>query len=553
MRSNWALPVLLSTLVAVHGCGGGAGEGAATADVSGSSATAGTPIQIRRAQDSGDASDAGRMALAVTDGAGKASVVGSGELVVQLSLDPDFADPVEVDVAIRSSDAVTLDVPRPTLLGATSDDAPVHLRVRRVDDNALSNPVSMPAEKNNTTPGVPALVESLLDWLRSALNFGDYEWQLVKPNDRTSWAARAGLQAVELGDRLYLMGGRTPLPLPIPGASVIWGDVWASDDRGATWQPVLAQDTPGSWPARAYFQAVTKNGHMYLMGGQNFKIIANPGCAFLPPGVPCTLPDVPASDFFSDVWRSADGAHWTRMTANAGWAGRAGLSAAVFKNEIYVMGGSQNDDSAIIGGPPARVYFNDVWKSRDGATWERVTPKAPWAPRAGAVAAVKDGYLWILGGEDGFLCDPSRPDRCPPYYNDVWRSRDGKNWEQVTASAEWSKRPGHQCVVLLDRFVCFGGFGLPETGFEPNNPRDMWSSRNGRNWTKINDAPWNAESAADVKYDFDALVLAGGKGALRPSIFTFGGDRETFDFGDPQNFLRVDNDVWRFSPPSRPR
>ena len=31
-------------------------------------------------------------------------------------------------------------------------------------------------------------------------------------------------------------------------------------------------------------------------------------------------------------------------------------------------------------------------------------------------------------------------------------------------------------------------------------------------------------------------------------IITVGGDRETFDFTDPENYLRVDNDVWSFAP-----
>ena len=44
----------------------------------------------------------------------------------------------------------------------------------------------------------------------------------------------------------------------------------------------------------------------------------------------------------------------------------------------------------------------------------------------------------------------------------------------------------------------------------------------------------------NVKYDFDALVVGGGR------VLTFGGDRETFDFADPENYLRVDNDVWSF-------
>ena len=30
------------------------------------------------------------------------------------------------------------------------------------------------------------------------------------------------------------------------------------------------------------------------------------------------------------------------------------------------------------------------------------------------------------------------------------------------------------------------------------------------------------------------------------TVITVGGDRETFDFDDPENYLRVDDDVWLF-------
>ena len=70
-------------------------------------------------------------------------------------------------------------------------------------------------------------------------------------------------------------------------------------------------------------------------------------------------------------------------------------------------------------------------------------------------------------------------------------------------------------------------------------------------WEQVSDSPWNAGSPEEIKYDFDVLVVQGGQSGLRPSIFTFGGDRETFDFTDPTNYLNVDNDVWRFSLPGR--
>ena len=378
---------------------------------------------------------------------------------------------------------------------------------------------------------------------KSSIDYSKYEWTEINPGAR--WSPRAGLQALQLGKRIYVMGGRTPRPPsfpPIPGDSDIWGDVWASDDLGVSWQRILETDDTSHWPARAYFQAVKKDGRMFVVGGQNFKVEP----ADCPPFALDCPPFVSKSDFFNDVWSSRDGVNWTQHTADAGWAPRAGLSSVVHRGEIYVFGGSFNDDPAVIGGPPVRIYYNDVWKSRNGRDWERVTESAPWAPRAGAVAIAKGGYMYLIGGEDGFVCEPL-PFCDPPYFNDVWRSRDGVHWEEMTAAAEWPARPGHQCGVLQNRIICFGGFGLLA------NPMDIWVSKTGATWELVSTSPWNAQSPEEIKYDFDAIVIRGSGRGQRPAIFTFGGDRETFDFGDPLNYLRVDNDVWRYSPPARSR
>ena len=361
-------------------------------------------------------------------------------------------------------------------------------------------------------------------------------WTEVQPS--APWSPRAGLKVVSLGDRFYLMGGRTPNPPsfpPVPGDSVIWGDVWMSKDRGSTWNQLLASDAPGHWAPRAYFGAVTKGEAMYVLGGQDFVVVAN-DC---PPFVPDCPPFVSRSTFFNDVWRSRDGVRWTQMTDHAPWAGRAGLSTVVLRDEIYVFGGSQNDDSAVIGGPPQRIYFNDVWKSRDGRTWKKLADHAPWSPRAGAAAVTKGGYIYLLGGENGFVCEPL-PFCAPPYFNDVWRTRDGVTWELVTPAAGWSPRPGHACEVAAFHIVCFGGFGLLQ------NPVDMWASFDGARWVRLPTPPWNATSPDQIKYDFAALSVAEGIHGVPTAIYTFGGDRETFDFTDPTNFLRVDNDVWRY-------
>jgi len=364
-------------------------------------------------------------------------------------------------------------------------------------------------------------------------NFKQWSWEEV--NNNASWSARAGLQVLNHQNQFFLIGGRTPLdpdtlPFVIPGASKIWGDVWKSENYGDTWGEILQSDNNTDWPARAYFQAVSKGDFMYILGGQNFN-------------------DFFQSEFFNDVWRSKDGVSWDMVTQDAGWDGRAGLSAVVFNDEIYVMGGSFNNDVAIIPGEepeaPERIYYNDVWKSVDGTHWDRVIEHAPWAPRAGGVAVVKDGYMYMIGGEDGFTCEDSP--RCPPYYNDVWRTQNGLDWELVNASCAWSARPGHQVVVAQNRFVLFGGFGLgPLDGLTHANPMDVWISNNGKVWKNVSNSPWNATNPSEIKYDFDAVVVEGEKNKS-DMIFSFGGDRETFNFFDSFNYLNVDNDVWKFS------
>lgn len=381
-------------------------------------------------------------------------------------------------------------------------------------------------------------------------DFDSYDWTEV--TEAAPWAGRAGLEAAAVGNSFYVLGGRSPNPWvappngPLPGDSTLWGDVWRSDDRGESWTQVLETDDSSHWPARAYHEVVTRGRTMFLLGGQNISVVNNPDCGWFEP---CGPPFFQASTFFNDVWSSRNGVDWELLTDHAPWAGRAGLSAAVFNGEIFVMGGSYVDDPAI-GGSGERVVLNDVWKSRNGVDWVELTDAAPWAPRAGAAVVVKNGYLYLLGGEFGFVGFP------PPYFNDVWRTRDGVNWELVTESAGWSPRPGHTCDVLRDTIVCFGGFGQSQDAsdpFAPSNPMDVWVSRDGAEWSMLSGPPWHAIDPGAVKYDYDTVVAPAGPGARGRAIYTFGGDRETFDFFDPTQWLHVDNDVWRFSLPRRGR
>ena len=402
----------------------------------------------------------------------------------------------------------------------------------------------------------PALAE------QGTANIGTYSWTNIRPTvpyDPLMWEPRAGLRALELKNDLYVMGGRGPFSFE--NQTPIYGDVWKSSDLGVTWSRTVQWNSDNDhsmWRPRAYFGAVSHRGRMFIIGGQNFEIQPNPifpdGCSVLPAGAPC-LPVIPSSTFFADVWSSKDGQSWTAETLDAPWEGRAGLSVVVHKGAIFVIGGSQGDDVST--GGTGRVLFDDVWMSRDGRNWKEVAGRGPrWSPRAGAAVVSKGGYIYMLGGERGFSCGFDVTSSCQPatatlYFNDVWRSKDGADWELVTDSAGWTPRPGHQCVVMLNQIVCFGGYGeIPGVPPVAANPIDIWTSRDGQTWTELMPPaapPWNGGSQADMKYDFHALVLSGNRAGQKPSIMTFGGDRERFGLPDDVNAFLLDNDVWVLS------
>ena len=70
--------------------------------------------------------------------------------------------------------------------------------------------------------------------------------------EHAEWQARAGLQAVALGKKLLVMGGRGPFN-PVFGTE-LFNDVWSSSDLGQSWQKI----SDAEWPARGYFQALRR-------------------------------------------------------------------------------------------------------------------------------------------------------------------------------------------------------------------------------------------------------------------------------------------------------
>ena len=101
---------------------------------------------------------------------------------------------------------------------------------------------------------------------------------------------------------------------------------------------------------------------------------------------------------FNDVWYSDDGVSWSEATSSAGWSKRFGHSSAVWKDKLWVMGGSRF------------FHNNEVWCSSNGKDWIRSKEDAGWSPRFGQASVVFRDTLWVLGGKYGG----------GKFTNDVW-------------------------------------------------------------------------------------------------------------------------------------
>jgi len=189
----------------------------------------------------------------------------------------------------------------------------------------------------------------------------------------------------------------------------------------------------------------------------------------------------------SDVWNSTDGVHWTHVNPGrpVPWGPRVLHHTVAHDGWIWVIGG-QTLPPFVAG---EERFYRDVWRSKDGVDWEEVKPREPFWPQRGMIggSAVMNGRMWLLGG--GTYDTPNTPKR--KYFNDVWSSADGVHWTCHTDHAPWAPRQYHDVAV-------FDGKLWVLEGFSGANRNDVWYSSDGVNWHELPDTPWKPRHAASV-------------------------------------------------------
>ena len=240
-----------------------------------------------------------------------------------------------------------------------------------------------------------------------------------------------------------------------------------------------------------------------------------------------------------DLWRSDDGATWTLVSEDTPYDGYSEM--VVYRDRIWAVKASVwNSVDGVrwqpvcaatpfgVRGYGELVVFRnrmwqlgsgrDVWHTEDGVQWECAQADAPYGPRFGSAVAAYTDRLWLLGGAVQQPSDP--PEKHYPKYttrHDVWSSSDGRNWTRVLDHAPWAERMWFVAKVYAGRLWIIGGF----SNQRDVNFADVWHTEDGVNWHEYKSAQAFSPRHEVTPYVFDdsLWVVAGNSWPLMNDVW----------------------------------
>ncbi|MCJ8165327.1 T9SS type A sorting domain-containing protein [Pontibacter sp. E15-1] len=274
------------------------------------------------------------------------------------------------------------------------------------------------------------------------------------------FSMRDGVGAVHFKDEIWMIGGWKYGPLS--------NGIYKSADA-VHWEKV----GNGSWPGRHGGGVVVFKDKIWVLSG----------------------------DGYPDVWSSADGITWNQETASAPWGMRYAPYVVAYHDKLWIMGGVSFWDAEGNYDHTLERPLNDIWSSEDGVNWTLEMPSAPWGPRGLMHGSVvfKD-EMWVFGGGSKLWNIPTN------VFNDVWKSKDGVNWELVTDHAGWDPRIHFSVIAFDNKLWAIDGTTMAEA-----YTNEVWYSEDGKDWTRLNSTTtFEATHASTVYAHKNSLYLAAG-------------------------------------------
>lgn len=304
------------------------------------------------------------------------------------------------------------------------------------------------------------------------------------------FAHRDGVGVVHFKDEIWMMGGWVYGPLT--------NEIYKSSD-GINWEFVGF----GDWPGRHCAGMVAFNNKLWVISG----------------------------DGYPDVWSSEDGVHWVLEVKEAPWGKRYAPYVTVFDNKLWLIGGVRfwNEDG--IYSQDLEIPYNDVWSSEDGVHWKLEIEQAPWGPR-GIIhgSLIHQDEIWIVGGGSKLRNSPTT------IYNDVWKSKNGIDWELVNDKAPWASRI-HFSIISYDGKL----WVMDGTTNEKYLNDDVWYSEDGIEWSFLNSATkFPATHASTIFVHNNALYISAGLGL--DAIYRYRAPQKQSIIGDTAVIVTLDTE-----------
>ncbi len=150
-----------------------------------------------------------------------------------------------------------------------------------------------------------------------------------------------------------------------------------------------------------------------------------------------------------NVWHSTDGKNWNKATGNTPWSGGSAY-AVVFKNKIWVIVGTR------------------LWNSANGVNWTQATDNTGWGQRGNFGAVVYNNKIWVMGGKKSTGVMKSQS------LHDVWNSKDGNSWKKVSDAADWKTRANFSSLVYNKKIWVIAGGHIRDDGKTIEYLGDSW-------------------------------------------------------------------------------